>query len=443
MKRSSEKSPAPEVTGELGTLLSSHKDNLLSQCKLHWFYGDWESLADLDIEPLQEHPDRAKIVLLVASAYQQLANFEMAQDYCRKALDWGCEPKAVAKVCIAGAYNILGRIAAIQDDQEKIENAFLESVDIGDRKDLELVAHSRAVREMAKLGLLPQATVLIDKKLKAVTNSPSKIKNISAQTKILETELELLSLELNISLQRNQLYREENRQNLLLESDLEQGSPEYIEHLKQISTSQLGQDIWVLEKTGFKRNGFFVEFGATDGVLLSNSFLLEKEFGWQGICAEPNPKFFEQLKQNRSCIVSNACISGKTGEKVKFVFAQEYGGMQKHMADDMHKDKRQAYLDQGSEMVLETISLHDFLIANNAPRKIDYLSIDTEGSEFEILENFPFGNWEVGLLSVEHNFADIRERIFMLLTDAGYLRIELKWDDLYYLPSVLRDENGE
>lgn len=419
------------ITEPINELISQSEESLLSQAKLYWFYGDWDAIVDIDYSEVEKNSNQAEIILLLASAHQQLGNFELAEQYTRQAISLGCDTRTVGKLCIAGAYNILGRIAAIQNDQEKIESAFLESVDIGNRKDLELIAHSRAVREMAKLGLLPQAAKLIDIKLKAVINSPSKIKNLSAQTKVLETELGLLSHELNISLQRNQLYREENRQSLLLESELEIGSPEYIERLKQVSTSQLGQDLWVLEKTAYKRNGFFVEFGATDGVLLSNSFLLEKEFGWQGICAEPNPKFFEQLKQNRNCIVSSACISGKTGEKVKFVFAQEYGSMQKHMADDMHKDKRQAYLDQGSEMLLETISLNDFLIANNAPKKIDYLSIDTEGSEFEILKEFPLDKWNIQLLSIEHNFSAIRDDIYHHLIKYGYSRIEAKWDDFY------------
>lgn len=160
--------------------------------------------------------------------------------------------------------------------------------------------------------------------------------------------------------------------------------------------------------------------------------MLEREFAWQGICAEPNPDFFNKLKKNRSCIVSNECIGAKTGEKIKFIFAQEFGGMQKHMGDDMHKEKRQAYLEQGKEAELESISLHDFLIKHRAPKEIDYVSIDTEGSEFEILESFPLDQWEIRCFTVEHNFTNMRENIQELLTKNGYFCVKSKWDDWFY-----------
>lgn len=408
-----------------------NKEDLLSQSKLKWFYGDWEGLVNLAFEKIEAHPQKESLALIVGSAYQQLNNFSMAKKYLTHAKQWGADEKSIAKVCIADASNTLGRIALLQNNDDKAEKSFLNAVDLGEKQDIELIAHSRSIREMAKLGLLPQAANLIDSRLKAIKESPAEIKNISAQTKVLETEVELLLHELNISLQRNQLYKTSS-QNSERQKPLEVGSEKYIEYVESISTSQLGQDLWVLQQTNFKKHGFFVEFGATDGVLLSNSFVLEKEFEWNGICAEPNPSFFSKLEKNRDCIVSNECIGAETGEKINFVFAQEYGGMQKHIAHDMHEDKRQAYLDQGFSIELETISLHDFLTKHNAPRIIDYLSIDTEGSEFEILQNFPFEHWDIRLLTVEHNFTEQRELIYSLLSSKGYKRQECSFDDWYF-----------
>ncbi|MEL6721375.1 MAG: hypothetical protein AAFP82_21930 [Bacteroidota bacterium] len=65
------------------------------------------------------------------------------------------------------------------------------------------------------------------------------------------------------------------------------------------SKAQLKQDLFVLSQLNFKKEGYFVEFGATDGVQLSNTYLLEKSFAWKGILAEPARCWQEQLQQNK------------------------------------------------------------------------------------------------------------------------------------------------
>ena len=79
------------------------------------------------------------------------------------------------------------------------------------------------------------------------------------------------------------------------------------------------QDLWVLHETRQKTNGYFVEFGALDGVRGSNTLLLEREFGWRGILAEPNPVWRNELKRNRvAAQIDYRCVFRKTGESVKF-----------------------------------------------------------------------------------------------------------------------------
>ena len=197
------------------------------------------------------------------------------------------------------------------------------------------------------------------------------------------------------------------------------------------STAQLGQDLWALEQSNFKRGGFFVEFGATDGVLLSNTYMLEKLFGWRGICVEPHPRYYERLQKNRDCKLSNALIGGRTGDKVDFILANEFSTIDGY-SHDQHDEKRQAFVDTGSVIQLETVSLDELLEDMGAPREIDFLSIDTEGSEYDILKSFPFDKWHVQTIAVEHNFSGTRESIYELLTSKGFKRTEAQWDDWYY-----------
>ena len=87
------------------------------------------------------------------------------------------------------------------------------------------------------------------------------------------------------------------------------------------SRAQLKQDIFVLLETGFKCGGYFVEFGATNGVDLSNSWLLEKVFGWTGILAEPATIWHDDLKQNRTAIIETRCVWSQSGVTLDFTMA--------------------------------------------------------------------------------------------------------------------------
>jgi FkbM family methyltransferase len=278
---------------------------------------------------------------------------------------------------------------------------------------------------MARVGLLPQAAKLIEDG--GASLEPAALRPLELESRIdtLKTEVELLQAELTLALTRGQLA-----------SPGQTTAPgdahdDFATRLKHRSSSQLGQDLWALARSDYKRNGFFVEFGATDGVLLSNSYLLERDFDWTGICAEPNPRMYAKLQENRRCTLTDACIGPRTGEEVTFVAADVYGGIEKWAFEDSHADKREAYRRKGDVLTMTTISLNDLLVKLGAPRAIDYLSIDTEGSEYEILSTFPFSEWQVRLITVEHNYSSNREPIRQLLEGFGYRRTEREFDDFY------------
>lgn len=200
------------------------------------------------------------------------------------------------------------------------------------------------------------------------------------------------------------------------------------------SKAQVFQDLFAMFMTNGKRNGYFVEFGATNGVSLSNTWLLEKSYGWRGILAEPARCWHADLKANRNCIVETKCVWGKSGEQLEFneVVEGELSTINLFSGADGRTENRK----EGRVYMVETISLNDLLVVHGAPDDIDYLSVDTEGSEFAILSNFDFSAHRIKLITVEHNYTKEREKIYNLLSRNGYQRVFEKfssWDDWYVL----------
>jgi FkbM family methyltransferase len=162
--------------------------------------------------------------------------------------------------------------------------------------------------------------------------------------------------------------------------------------------SQLGQDLFVLETLKMKKNGFFVEIGAGDGKHLSNTYLLEKEFNWDGILVEPNKSSFESCAKLRHCKVVNKLILNLEISTVlfhekrigEFSFSEGYG-------DNNSVDVVDSY-------EVEVIKFEELFSNFSIIPDIDFLSIDTEGSEVEILSSIDFSKYSPSIICVEHNY---------------------------------------
>jgi len=205
--------------------------------------------------------------------------------------------------------------------------------------------------------------------------------------------------------------------------------------------SQLGQDKWVVETIAEKRlvvnnpnttqqnrDFFYLDIGAFDGLRLSNTYVLDK-LGWKGICVEANPKVFQRLVQNRpgkNTICIQTALASTSGKKITFHMGEELsfceggGGVNPTTSEHIQQVLGEEY--QKVEMTTQTID--DVLKVNTAPSIIDYLSIDVEGMELDILGNFPFEKYHVNLLTVEHNEPHVgpeyRQALRDLLTRKGF-----------------------
>lgn len=183
------------------------------------------------------------------------------------------------------------------------------------------------------------------------------------------------------------------------------------------SLSQAGQDYWVINEAFFhKKNGYFLELGSADGLYINNTYILEKNYGWSGICVEANPSSFEQLKFNRNCTCLNICVDEKPGE-VDFVFDGLMGGI---LDTDTDNFLRKNDLSKKTKKIT-TMTLLDVLKEYEAPKVIDYFSLDVEGAETRILKNFPFEKYIFLSLTIERPSKELQN----ILNDNGYLLVKV------------------
>ena len=208
---------------------------------------------------------------------------------------------------------------------------------------------------------------------------------------------------------------------------------------RDCSRSQIMQDLWVCFELGEKAGGYFVEFGATNGIKNSNTWFLEKKLGWQGILAEPNPIWHHDLAINRTAFIEHRCISSKSDNIVAFITTNNTDPELSAIASFSKGDHFAETRSQGNHIQIETISLDDLLNKYKAPLLIDYISIDTEGSELEILSTYSF-NHKFKTISIESNPKNEKE-IHDLLSSKGYKRVFKQFSqwDSWYVSAELRD----
>ena len=185
------------------------------------------------------------------------------------------------------------------------------------------------------------------------------------------------------------------------------------------------QDTWIVELAESNANFdsmssgplFFLDIGAYHGLWCSNSFLIEKQFGWRGACVEPFPDGFEQ----RSCQLFVNAMSDTDGVTVNFSGL----GQERTIGADAQFSTRKARL------TAETLSFPTLLKKSNAPSFIAFISLDVEGHEYTVLSKFPWDDYKVGAWIVEGHSSQVKQ----LLENNGYKQrpIQNRGADEYYV----------
>lgn len=199
--------------------------------------------------------------------------------------------------------------------------------------------------------------------------------------------------------------------------------------------SQIGQDKFIDDYLNKKENGVFVDIGAHDGKSCSNTLFFEKFRNWTGICVEPGTEEFIKLNALRKSININACVSDYDGES-EFTYIEGYSNMLSGLSEGYNNEHEnrinnelKMYGGKIKKIKSPVFKLQTILDKYNI-LNIDYCSIDTEGSEFNIIKSIDFNKTNIKIFSIENNYNN--DNIKTFLEEKGYvLHSKIKWDDIF------------
>lgn len=201
--------------------------------------------------------------------------------------------------------------------------------------------------------------------------------------------------------------------------------------------SQIQQDRVLQEKFFFRQEtGFFVDVGAEEGVIGSNSLFFEQK-GWKGICIEPHPDSFAKLQAARKCICLPIAASSSKG-KIKFTKingpSQVLSGIT-NKYDKRHEERisREIEKNGGSkeEIEVDTDTLENVFGRYNV-KEVHYLSIDVEGGELEVLKGINFDDVLIHIIDIENNYPDKFGEVRKFLSSKGFTKsFSILFDEIF------------
>lgn len=202
--------------------------------------------------------------------------------------------------------------------------------------------------------------------------------------------------------------------------------------------SQYKQDEYIF--TNFfkdkKEPGFFLEIGADDGVRFSNCKFFEETLNWDGIAIEARKEAYDKLITNRKCNCIHAVLSD-VEEDTNFLDIKGYGlGLSGlvNKYDPRHVSRINEEIknknNKGHKIInVKTEKLNTILDKYNI-KNIDFLSIDTEGSELDILKTLDFNNYSIDVITIEDNYNDKKLMDFFISRNYSFIK-QIRCDKIF------------
>lgn len=202
--------------------------------------------------------------------------------------------------------------------------------------------------------------------------------------------------------------------------------------LKDTFRAQNGEDRWLDNFFEHKRNGFFVEVGAFDGINLSNSYHFE-QIGWTGVLIEPDPDKAALCRSNRPGSRTYQCAAAGSPEISEVTFFRVESGevysTTKLTGDHARRIDQMALASMPISVPARTL---DAILQEVGAPVVDFVSIDVEGAEMEVLRGFDIRRWRPAIVVIESNSKLRLREVRDYFTSNGYaFRCSIDVNDFY------------
>jgi len=160
-------------------------------------------------------------------------------------------------------------------------------------------------------------------------------------------------------------------------------------------------------------NHIFVDVGARDGLKRSNTYILEKDPGWNGICIEPHPELFKMLIKNRQATNLNVAVADvdEGGETLEFAMFKERPFGHSGLVEIDYKNLDDLKDHEHEIIKVKCLPLKKILRDNRISR-VDVLDIDVEGAEASVIRSIDFTECHFNLISIEGTKPEIEKILF-------------------------------
>lgn len=197
--------------------------------------------------------------------------------------------------------------------------------------------------------------------------------------------------------------------------------------------SQYGEESIILDFFGQDSKGMVVDIGAADGIRYSNSRYLISELGWSGILVEPHPTYFDNInelyKDADSVTTINAAVYSEEGEMPFYVYGRDEHAQVSTLSKEFKERVVKVHGDKFEEnpTMVSVIRLSTVL---QEAGKVDFLSVDCEGVDMDVIKSNDWDIYRPSLVCVEHSMP--KEKLHDYMNSVGYTFLQATQGNTFF-----------